>query len=148
MTETYTNPATRFVRSLDGEYLMLKEASEALGLSSSTLRKYIQERIEGLQPSKVVMFGKVPIYLYTKEDIESMRDVVADRRQVKTYDSAGRPVKYTKEQKARRTKLFSRRTYWRRQREKAHFMEDMEKYQYANKIIEEIQEELDRNEQR
>lgn len=148
MTETYKDPATRFVRSLDGEYFMLREAASALELSPSTLRKYIQDQIEGLQPSKSVMFGRVRIYLYTKDDIERMRDVVAERRQVKTYDSAGRPVKYTREEKARRTKLFSRRNYWRRQREKAHFMEDMEKYKSANEIIEEIQRELDGYEQR
>lgn len=140
------DPATRFVRSLSGDYLMLREAAEKLDMSHSTLRKYISDRAEGLQPSKSVMFGKVEIYLYTNDDIERMRKKLEERRNVKVYENAGRPRMYTPEEKKVRTRLFSRRNYWRGAAEKAYFNEDDERFDHARKQIKLIEKELEEQE--
>lgn len=136
------DPATRFVRSLPGDYFMLREAAEELNLSPYTLRKYIVEDIDGLVPSKAVMFGKVQVYLYTKEDIERMRNVLVSREQVRPYDRKGRPSKYSLEQRNERARLFSRRHYWRKMLEKAEFMEDERRITEVREELAQIEKEL------
>ncbi len=136
------DPATRFVRSLPGDYFMLREAAEELKLSPYTLRKYIVEDIDGLVPSKAVMFGKVQVYLYTKDDIERMRSVLASREQVRPYDRKGRPSKYSLEQRNERARLFSRRHYWRKMLEKATFMEDERRINEVKEELAQIEKEL------
>ena len=68
------DPATRFVRSLPGDYFMLREAAELTGVSSYTLRKLIAANANGLVPSKEARFGELKIYLYTRDDIERLND--------------------------------------------------------------------------
>lgn len=117
------DPSTRFVRSLDGEYYKLTEAAEQLGVSDRTLRNFLQGKVGDdpnvLGPSFKVMFGKIPIYLYTKEDITRIREHLQARREVLPNDGRvrslmGRPSKWTAEQKARRQRLYSAAHYWRR----------------------------------
>jgi predicted transcriptional regulator len=136
------DPTTKFVRSLDGEFIMLREAAEMLDLSHSTLRKYISEKTEGLQPSKAVMFGKVLVYLYTKEDVDRMRGLIEKRREIVSYANAGRPRKYTDEQRIARSKIYSRRTYWRSVAERAEYMEDDVRLDHALKVIQVLEAEL------
>ena len=142
MRDQFVDPATRFVRSLPGEYYMLREAAGQLDLSHHTLRKYIADGTEGLQPSKVVMFGKVQMYLYTKSDIEKMKDALQHRALVRDYSGGGRPSKYTAEERKRRSRLFSRRHYWQRVVCKASFMEDTARVAEAQQEIDKINEEL------
>lgn len=111
------DPATRFVRSLPGNYFLLREAAEAVGVSQFTLRKFISEDIEGLVPSKYAMMGKVKIYLYTREDIENIRLHLKEREVVFNHDGkakrTGRPATYTKEQRAKRSRMYSNAWYWK-----------------------------------
>ena len=117
------DPATRFVRSLPGDYFMLREAAELAGVSAYTLRKYIAQNTEGLTPSKYVNYGAMKIYLYTREDIERLSAHVEERRQVYDHDGVqpkrqgGRPARYTKEERAQRNRLHSMRWYYRRRAE-------------------------------
>lgn len=123
---------------------MLREAAAALDLSHHTLRKYIADGIEGLQPSKIVMFGKVHVYLYTKADIEKMRETLQHRALIRDYSGGGRPSKYTAEESKKRARLFSRRHYWQTVVSKAQFMENSKRVEQANQEIAFINEELDR----
>lgn len=125
---------------------MLREAAEELDRSPSTLRKYIADEVEGLQPSKAVMFGKVQVYLYTKEDIESMRKVLDARVSVREYSRTGRPSKFTLEQRKYRARLFSRRHYWKRVLNEAIFMEHPKRIEEAKEEIAAINKELQEDE--
>lgn len=131
---------------MPGDYFMLREAAESLDLSPYTLRKYIADDIEGLKPSKSVMFGKVEVYLYTREDIDRMRSVLDNRVTVRDYTGGGRPSKYSLQQRKDRARLFSRRHYWKRVRDRAAFFEDSERYTEAKKEIEDINKELSESE--
>jgi hypothetical protein len=122
---------------------MLREAAEELDLSPYTLRKYIADDIEGLKPSKAVMFGKVQVYLYTKDDIEQMRRTLQSRVVVREYHSTGRPAKFSLEERKYRARLFSRRHYWQRMLDKARFLENPKRELIAREEIEAINKELE-----
>jgi len=122
MSEKRMDPSTRFVRSLDGEYFMLREAAEILGISSQSLRKTVHTKdVEA--PSFWVMFGKLKIYLYTREDIEEVRAWLKAREEIyKTGEGpqpkVGRPRKYTEEERAEKQREYAKSYYWRRQLER------------------------------
>lgn len=118
---------------------MLREAAVEVGLSPSTLRKYISDDIEGLLPSKSVMFGKVPIYLYTKEDIERIKDKNINRMTIRDYKGGGRPRKYSHDERAMRSRLFSKRYYWRSKLQEATFMENQQLIEEATTELEQIE---------
>lgn len=111
------DPATRFVRSLKGEYFLLREAAEAVGTSQFVLRKFISDGDIECSPSKYAQFGKTRIYLYTREDIESIRQNIEKKYGV--YDhlgphkKPGRPPKYNREQRKQRARMYSKSWYWR-----------------------------------
>lgn len=113
----YTDPVTRFVRSLPGDYFMLREAAHACDVSQFTLRKFIAENVEECLPSKVTQFGKIRVYLYTREDIVRIQAYLAKQNVVLDYNGPakkmGRPALYTKEQMDERKKLYTKRWYWR-----------------------------------
>lgn len=116
--EQSMDPATRFVRSLPGDYLMLREAASAIGVSPQFLRKAIRDdRVEYL-PSKSGYLGKVKIYLYTRTDLDRMRKALEQSRVVYDYDGQmrrpGRPRRYTREEAKERQRLFSRSYYYRK----------------------------------
>jgi hypothetical protein len=111
------DPATRFVRSLPGEYFLLREAAQHLGVSQFTLRKFIADDVPECTPSKFAMFGKVKIYLYTREDIESIKKHIESRAVVFEHDGqarrVGRPPTYTKAERHYRSRLYSKAWYWK-----------------------------------
>lgn len=111
------DPATRFVRSLPGDYFLLREAAEATGVSQFTLRKMIADDIPNCTPSKYAMFGKIKIYLYTRQDIENIRKYLGNRHQIFNHTGmarkTGRPATYTKAQRKERSRLYSKAWYWR-----------------------------------
>lgn len=113
------DPATRLVRSLPGNYHKLAEAAEILGVSDTTLRTLIAEAgttgEKAGAPSKYVMYGKNKIYLYSDEDIERIRALLAERREIRPFDAAvtGRPRVYTQEEAAVRKKHNARAWYYR-----------------------------------
>jgi hypothetical protein len=96
---------------------MLREAAEAVGTSQFILRKLIQEGPVECAPSKYAQFGKTKIYLYTREDIEDVRRYLAKRQEVHDHNGParkpGRPPKYTKEQRRKRARLYSKAWYWK-----------------------------------
>lgn len=115
------DPATRLVRSLEGEYFKLSEAAEILKVPESTLRALIKDAQEGGDPEgapkQYIPFGRISIYLYTQEDIERIRGVLTRRRAASPvpFDTVlnGRPPRYTPEERAARTKLSARGWYYR-----------------------------------
>jgi len=115
------DPATRLVRSLEGEYFKLSEAAEVLKVPESTLRALIKDASEGGDPDgapkQYIPFGKIPIYLYTHDDIDRIREVLTKRRSASPipFDMVlnGRPPRYTPEERAQRTKLSARAWYYR-----------------------------------
>lgn len=121
MSAAPRDPSTRFVRSLSGEYFKLSEAAAMLGVSQVSLRKFIREGTEGFTPSKAVWFGKLKIHLYTREDVDRIRALLAARREVVDADGPmpkrGRPAKWTAEQRRERQKAYSRSYYYRKRAE-------------------------------
>lgn len=113
----YTDPVTRFVRSLPGDYFMLREAAHACDVSQFTLRKFIAENVVECLPSKVTQFGKIRVYLYTREDIQRIQEYLSHQNVVLDFNGPakkmGRPALYTKEQMDERKKLYTKRWYWR-----------------------------------
>lgn len=66
------SPAEQFVRNLDGEYYLLSEAAEILGVAKNTLRRLIvTDKVKA--PSYIDSLGKMKFYIFSKEDIEEVR---------------------------------------------------------------------------
>lgn len=115
------DPVSAFVRSLDGEYYLVREAAEAMGVSQHYLRRSIKQEVEGMLPSHGVMIGKMKVYLYTMDDIHRMRKLIAERKKVSDFETikdseggrGGRPTVYTKEERVERARLYSRACYWK-----------------------------------
>lgn len=122
------DPATRYVRSLPGNYFMLKEAAEMVGVSQYVLRKLIQDedageaKAEGLTPSKYAPMGNNKIYLYTREDIDRLTAHFSDRKRVVDIDGpinrGGRPPIYTRAERKERNRLHSQAWYYQKREEK------------------------------
>lgn len=118
-TKKPMDPATRLVRSLEGEYYKLSEAAEMLGVPESTLRALIKDASEGGDPDgaprQYIPFGQMMIYLYTTEDIQRIKEVLARRSTPAPFAMVlpGRPARYSPEERAARTKLSARAWYYR-----------------------------------
>lgn len=141
------DPVTAFVRGLEDDYYLLREAAEECGMSVQVLRRAVKDGQEAMQPSNGVMIGKMKVYLYTREDIDRMKQALADRRDVKTFDEmsrspvvGGRPSVYTPEEKAERARLFSRLSYWRNKYRECSDAGNKAETKYAKKIINELEE--------
>lgn len=94
---------------------MVREAAELLGVKHTTLRGLLKDG-EELGPSYCAYFGKVKIYLYTKEDIEKIGIYLKNRKKIyrntDTSKVPGRPRKWTDEERAHRGKLYSKSNYY------------------------------------
>lgn len=118
------DPATRLVRSLEGEYYKLSEAAEMLDVPESTLRALIKDASEGGDPDgaprQYIPFGKMMIYLYSPEDIDRIKGVLAKRVTPTPFTMVlpGRPPRYSPEERTARTKLSARAWYYRNRIEK------------------------------
>lgn len=76
------SPVTTYVRSLPGgPYFTALEVAQQLGCSVQAIRKYAKNKVTQA-PSYEAPFGKLVIYLYTKEDVEALRAYISGRRQV------------------------------------------------------------------
>jgi len=142
------DPATRFVRSLPGNYSMLREAAHACGVSQFTLRKFIADDVEECTPSKYTMFGKVKIYLYTDEDIASIKKYLKSQVQIFDHNGQarriGRPPKYAEDERHDRDKLHSKKWYWNNRVKLLTERGDIAGAKEAKKRVKEIDEELKR----
>ena len=138
------DPATRLVRSLDGEYYLLREAAERVGISKHTLRRYLADGREDMKPSKSVHMGRTEVYLYTSSDLERMRKVLDSQRAVVEFQgSNGRPTQYSLSERKHRQRLFSRRYYYQRQKEKHELNEHWDRAKSAQESIIKINRELE-----
>ncbi len=64
---------SRFVRSLPGEYYLLREVATTLYTSGRVLRRLMRQHPGTLAPSHTAMLGKVRVYLYTPADVDRLR---------------------------------------------------------------------------
>jgi len=94
---------------------MVREAAELLGVGHTTLRSLLKEE-EDLGPSYCAYFGKVKIYLYTKEDVEKIGAYLKERKKIYRNTgrakAPGRPRKWSDEERAQRGKLYSKSNYY------------------------------------
>jgi hypothetical protein len=143
------DPATRFVRSLPGDYFLLREAAEACGVSQYTLRAMISDDVPECTPSKYAMFGKIKIYLYTREDIENIRHHLGNRHKIFNHTGMakriGRPPTYTKDERANRSRLYSKAWYWRNREKVLLGKGDLDKAREARERAIYVEEELHRD---
>jgi hypothetical protein len=74
------SPVIDYVRSL-GDYLTTHEVAAELGMSTQWVRKAAEKRWTQA-PSYVAPFGETHVNLYTKEDVQALRDYLATNRKV------------------------------------------------------------------
>lgn len=145
---TKMNPTTRLVRSLDGDYFMVREVAETLGVSQTTLRKFLSSEDPehaNLRPSHMVAFGKVNVYLYTRDDVDRIRAYLKARMEVKDFtvtNAPGRPRIYSDAQRRERGRLYTRRHYWKKELDKAKENDDQARMKLARSEIRAINKEL------
>ena len=82
--QTFTSdrltPAEMYINQLDGEYYRLSEVAEQVGISPQTLRRLIKSPKKKVNaPSYVGHQGNMPIYVFSKEDLEEIRDYYQKR---------------------------------------------------------------------
>jgi len=141
------DPATKFVRSLSGDYYLLREAAVALGVSPRVLRHYIKRGETSLGPSYAANMGKVRIYLYTAEDVERIREKLQSRSVVYRNEgrvAMGRPAIFTPEQRLERQRKFSMANYYRKRYTKLTDAGHVEKAEVALRKARQLEEELKR----
>lgn len=119
-----TDPIGKYVTSLNGDFYMIREVAQLLGVHPNTIRELDKRKelvARGLGHEFEAYLGRVTVYLYTPETIERLRVYFAERQQV--YDRpellierapTGRKAKYTKEERKDRQKLFSKASYYAR----------------------------------
>jgi len=151
MTDTKRmDPSTRFVRSLEGEFFLLREAAGMLGISTQALRKTVHDKSVAA-PSFWVMFGKLKIYLYTREDVDELRAWFKAREEVfrvgeGEMPKVGRPRKYDAVQKAQKQREYARSYYWRKQLESAVKSDDQDAILKAKGKLYELEKEQEAQE--
>lgn len=94
LSEGYSrHPMVQYVRSLDGDFYLAREAADQLGVSLSVLRGYgARLSAEGYGPSHRAMYGSIPLALYSAERLEKIRTrIAADRKRSRP----GAPVLWT-----------------------------------------------------
>lgn len=70
---TKASPAEVYVRNLNGEYYLLGEVAELVGIAKNTLRRLITtEKVKA--PSLIGSLGGMSFYIFTKEDVAEIRD--------------------------------------------------------------------------
>lgn len=114
------DPATRLVRRLGEEFLKLREVAGLLDISERTLRNLIRSKREGYQPSYVASMGKLRVYLYTRDDVERIRQLLDERYSIKPnkgQSPMGRPAIYTTEERVVRQRQYSMAHYYRKRYE-------------------------------
>jgi hypothetical protein len=76
------SPVTHYVRSLPGgPYFTAQEVADQVGCSVQAIRKYAKNEVTQA-PSFEAPFGKLTIHLYTKEDVQALKDYINARKQV------------------------------------------------------------------
>lgn len=80
------SPVMKYVRNLaGGPFFTAIEVANQVGVSVQAVRKYAKNP-ELKAPSHFAPFGRLKIYLYTKEDVQEIQDYLAGRNKVQTND--------------------------------------------------------------
>ena len=67
------SPAEVYVRALKGEYYLLGEVAEIVGVAKNTLRRLIKtDNVKA--PSHTANLGKMSFYVFNKKDVEEIRN--------------------------------------------------------------------------
>lgn len=75
---TKASPAETYVRGLNGEYYLLGEVADILGVAKNTLRRLIHSNaVEA--PSFTGNLGKMTFYVFSKEDLEEIRTYYSNK---------------------------------------------------------------------
>lgn len=72
-------PAMAYVRSLGMNAQVASEVAEELGVSTNLVRKWVKDPAIKA-PTYEVPYGRNKIYLFTPEDVEELRAIVAAQR--------------------------------------------------------------------
>lgn len=67
------SPAEEYVRNLEGEFYLLSEVAEMIGIAKNTLRRLIVTDAVSA-PSYVGSLGGMSFYIFSTEDIEEIKD--------------------------------------------------------------------------
>jgi hypothetical protein len=87
---TKASPAETYVRSLNGEYYLLGEVADILGVAKNTLRRLVKSGNVNA-PSFTANLGKMSFYVFSKEDLAEIRQYYASKYE--DFNSgAGLPV--------------------------------------------------------
>lgn len=141
------SPATRFVRSLDGDFYMISEVAALTHVSTQYLRKLMAS--SGLEaPSYWVWFGKIKIYLYTAADVKEVQRYLKEQKTVRPKSEMptkrlGRPPKYTDAQRKQRKKDYMRVHYATKMAQKYQAEGDLEKSVEYSERARTLREKLD-----
>lgn len=70
MSSDRITPAEAYVRALGDGYYLLSEVAEKAGVTAQTLRRLIKDPDKKIKaPSYIGHMGKMPIYVFTDEDV-------------------------------------------------------------------------------
>ena len=78
------SPVIKHIKEL-GDYYATSEVATELGVSAQLIRKIAKNR-ETQAPSFVAPFGRSHVNLYTKEDIEAIREYLNKDKKIYTRD--------------------------------------------------------------
>lgn len=102
--------------------MTIKEVAKAIGMSPHTIRKYHQQGREGFVSTKTAVMGKMNVHLYTVADVLSMKK---SAESAKPLEKGLKPVSvYTDEERAERSRLYSRKAYWESKLAKSEMLGD------------------------
>lgn len=74
ITSDRITPAEAFVRSLGEGHYLLSEVADKVGVAQQTLRRLIRDPDKKIKaPSFIGHQGKMPIYVFTEEDVAEIR---------------------------------------------------------------------------
>ena len=77
---TKASPAEEYVRNLNGEYYLLGEVAEIVGVAKNTLRRLIKADPPVVQaPTFTANLGKMSFYVFSKDDITEIRNYYASK---------------------------------------------------------------------
>lgn len=79
-TSARPTPAEKYIADLDGEYYRLSEVADLVGVSPGTLRRLIKSPKKKVKaPSYEGHLGRMPIYVFSRDDLEEIRAYYAAR---------------------------------------------------------------------
>jgi hypothetical protein len=84
------SPAEEYVRGLNGEYYLLGEVAEIVGVAKNTLRRLVKSG-NVKAPSFTANLGKMSFYVFSKADVDEIRNYYASKYE-EFQAGAGLPV--------------------------------------------------------